>query len=538
MEEFTGINCSYCPDAHRIAASLASARPGRVLPIAIHAGRYAAAYTTTHGTALLNNWASQVSGYPCGMVNRTEFGTKTILNRNAWSSSVSSILRDTSCVNVAARCTLDCETRMLTVEVEAYYTKASSHNENFLNIALLQDNILGPQLGMSQNPSQIVGTQYNHMHMFRGFVGTGQWGDTIHNTAKGDFFTKTYQMQLPTEISSTYVNVNDLHIVAFICQGKDTVLTGCGADVNFVNPVPFISSLKELELFSSCDIEFETAVTLTNITSDTIRSVEIIYGRSGTTPLSYIRNGLQILPGNSDTIHLPIISGGGMISGREYTIFADLLTCNGDTIRSMGEQTLSVSKTKVNATGNLTFTLNTDAYGSETSWKFMKTDGTVIASGGPYSNLSSIGTAEHVININIPSNGCYYFEIYDSGSDGINSSSYGMGNFNFVDATGNTVVSNNGRFGDMARYFFNITGLQGIEEGSETEFSIYPNPAKDFVTVSSDDAIYQIDVIDLQGRVLASHTSSTIPVANLAQGTYLLRITTGNGVSIRKIVKE
>ena len=42
LEEYTGINCGYCPDGHRIANEIAAAHPGRVFVINVHAGSYAA----------------------------------------------------------------------------------------------------------------------------------------------------------------------------------------------------------------------------------------------------------------------------------------------------------------------------------------------------------------------------------------------------------------------------------------------------------------------------------------------------------------
>lgn len=537
LEEFTGINCGYCPDAHRIAADMAANNPGRVFPIAIHAGGYAAAYTTPQGDTLLKNWISEVSGYPCGMVNRTRFASKTILNRGDWNSKVNSILQQNSCVNIAARCTIDCATRDLTVEVEVYYTGASTANINFLNVAVLQNNILGRQSGMELNPDQVVGVQYRHMHMFRKFMSASTWGDTIKNTSRGSFFTKTYTCQLPATISSTTVVPRDISIVAFVAENKNNIITGCEPSMHYLNGTPYLSAFKNTNSYNSCNVEYNTYVTLTNLSTDTISSAEIMYGKDGSVTNSLIRNNLSIAPGTRDTIHLPVIGGSGYLSGREYTLKAYLLSFNGDTVSS-DQQSLKVSKTKVNAQGNLTLTINTDAYGSETTWKFRKIDGTVVASGGPYNNLTSVGTTEHIENITVPGNGCYYIEVEDAAGDGINSTDYGQGNFKIVDATGNTVVSNNGQFGSVARYFMNMTGFQGIDESSEPEFAIFPNPAKDIVTVNSDSEIHQIDVIDLQGKVLSSYASNTVSVADLAQGTYLLRIITDNGASIRKIVKE
>ena len=38
LEEFTGRNCGYCTDGHRIANELMAAHPGRLWAINIHAG--------------------------------------------------------------------------------------------------------------------------------------------------------------------------------------------------------------------------------------------------------------------------------------------------------------------------------------------------------------------------------------------------------------------------------------------------------------------------------------------------------------------
>lgn len=41
IEEFTGRNCGYCPDGHRIANEIMANNPGRVWAINVHAGGYA-----------------------------------------------------------------------------------------------------------------------------------------------------------------------------------------------------------------------------------------------------------------------------------------------------------------------------------------------------------------------------------------------------------------------------------------------------------------------------------------------------------------
>src|SRR5690606_11327986 len=41
LEEFTGVNCQYCPDGHAIAEQILNNNPGNAFAINIHSGGYA-----------------------------------------------------------------------------------------------------------------------------------------------------------------------------------------------------------------------------------------------------------------------------------------------------------------------------------------------------------------------------------------------------------------------------------------------------------------------------------------------------------------
>src|SRR5690625_7333412 len=73
-----------------------------------------------------------------------------------------------SYLNMAVEATLDIDTRELTVHVEAYYTGDSPKSTNRLNVALLQNNTLGPQAGGG------MGNEYVHMRRLVDLL-TGQW---------------------------------------------------------------------------------------------------------------------------------------------------------------------------------------------------------------------------------------------------------------------------------------------------------------------------------------------------------------------------
>ena len=80
----------------------------------------------------------------------------------------------------------------------------------------------------------------------------------------------------------------------------------------------------------------------------------------------------------------------------------------------------------------------------------------------------------------------------------------------------------------------------GIEENEDNSIAIFPNPAKEVLNITSEKVINQIDVYDVNGKLVKSYTNvnNTINVKDLATGVYMLNITTEDGQVSKKIVKE
>lgn len=94
----------------------------------------------------------------------------------------------------------------------------------------------------------------------------------------------------------------------------------------------------------------------------------------------------------------------------------------------------------------ISVSLTTDMYGSETTWQVKDVStNTVLASGGPYSNLSNSGTTvQSIPDITVDGTGCYVFTINDSYGDGI-CCSYGSGSYS-VSYDGNVMGSGGNAF--------------------------------------------------------------------------------------------
>ncbi len=224
LEEFTGIHCTYCPDGHAIAQSILNNNPGRAFTIAIHQGSFAVPstgepdYRTIFGDPIANQ--TGLTGYPSGTVNRHVFtGNTTALGRSAWSASCDQIMQELSPVNLGLSSQYEASTRTLTIDVELYYTADAPASVNYINVALTQDSIYGPQTGGG------AGSNYRHMHMLRHMI-TGQWGDEVTTTAAGSLVNRTYTYVVPESFNNIQAVVENMKVVAFVAEDHQEVYTG------------------------------------------------------------------------------------------------------------------------------------------------------------------------------------------------------------------------------------------------------------------------------------------------------------------------
>lgn len=88
----------------------------------------------------------------------------------------------------------------------------------------------------------------------------------------------------------------------------------------------------------------------------------------------------------------------------------------------------------------------------------------------------------------------------------------------------------------MGKLDCNATAVATV---SSLDFKIFPNPARDFLTIQTDDVLKNVEVLNLQGQVLLVENSKTINLSSLPSGIYFIKIITAKGkVGIRKILVE
>lgn len=297
LEEFTGQKCQYCPDGHKIGNDLAKANPGKIFLINIHSGGYAtpdATYTmdlrTTVGTAI--DGAAGITGYPAGSVNRVK--SPWASNRGAWASEAAAILAEPSPVNVWCKSSVDKDTRLLTTEVEVYYTANGTGTSNKLSVAVLQDGILGDQIGgTTWNPTNYVNGKYVHNHVLRMHQTSTSWGASLDTLTAGKLYKRTYYTVLPANVGNIPLDIYSLKVVAFVAEANNKILSGYETNVYTNDPNKFDLSFVDKTVFPVrvlmdpdpkwCTDKITPKIEVTNLSFTTVTSFDVTATIAGQT---------------------------------------------------------------------------------------------------------------------------------------------------------------------------------------------------------------------------------------------------------------
>jgi len=149
---------------------------------------------------------------------------------------------------------------------------------------------------------------------------------------------------------------------------------------------------------------------------------------------------------------------------------------------SFGADSSTIQNAIFIGTNPVEITLQTDNYGSETTWELLDNNGNLIQSGGPYTDVINGETL--TFNSCLP-NGCYKFKIYDSFGDGICCSN-GNGFYQIKSLSNNIVMSTGGLFtiSDSAIFCVPPTGAPPIADFTYSNNTICAGDTVFFTDVS------------------------------------------------------
>jgi len=281
-----------------------------------------------------------------------------------------------------------------------------------------------------------------------------------------------------------------------------------------------------------CDAVFAPVFSLFNSGSTTISSVTVNYTWNGAAQPSFNWTG-NLAQNQSELVYLPTLTGVGGTNTLEVTLTAP----NGGNDEDLTNNTLTTSyEGYAGATVEIVVSITTDDYGSETTWTVTQ-GGTTFGSGGPYSNDTDGQIEEKTLCL--PA-GCYQFNIFDSYGDGI-CCGYGEGQYRIVAPQG--IIAFGGEFSDDETITFCTDDAVNVNEVSEVNFTLYPNPADDKVSIELPEGVAanSIQLVNNLGQVILDrevnqNNTINIDLSEVARGWYTVRVIDGNSVLTQKLI--
>ena len=430
-----------------------------------------------------------IDGYPTGVVNRS---TSNGQSRGAWAGIANTQLNQASECNIAGLAVVNPQTRIATITVEVYYTGNSTVDQNYLTVAMLQDSILGSQADYGNyNPTQWVGNQYCHMHILRDVISQSAWGDPISPTTQGTLITRTYEYQIPEIIGSPNgvdVDIDNIFFLAWVSERQQgnayrPILTGCELDMVQGSDEPIFPMIRNISQLggATCTHTKTMQVKIQNGGTQTLTAMTIEAEMENDT---YTVNWEGELPQYSvENIEIPVEVPFGT-----HAIKVKILEANGQSVNCEADANLNcIEWSDLEIVGEeevLTIELMQDKFGNHITWNFTTPDGTVLASGGPYTMLASgTGTQLHIEHATIPVDECVKFTIHDEMGNGI-CCSYGHGYFIVKDSQGNVLFGDqdDGDFGEEASYLLSVRNPLPQVAVGETEVSNVDYTHADFIS--------------------------------------------------------
>ncbi len=286
---------------------------------------------------------------------------------------------------------------------------------------------------------------------------------------------------------------------------------------------------------TNCTGKIQPEVTIRNNGSEALTSLEINYSMNGGDAVTYSWSGnLGFL--EAETI---LLDESVFAVEPENVLEVVLESPNGQTDEYLKNNSREI-EVDLAPLGQPTMVLYMilDDNPEEITWEVTNYEGDVIHSGGPYSNPGQTVLEQ----LAFESTNCYTFTIYDEGGDGL--SQGGSVAFGY----GSTYLINEVNFGSKAQAQFRIefTGIAGSV--GDMDFSIYPNPAGQYVYISSSATgvtHFTYSLVNTLGQVVLEGGSSgqlqpgdatRIDIDGIPAGIYSLQIKAGENTIARKLM--
>lgn len=222
LEDYTGHGCVNCPaaahDAHILQENIYHQQ---LVIISVHAGYYASTenfgslydydFNTNAGTAWDNYYGVGLLGNPKGLVDRTEYDGKMVIEPGKWDGAIGERVKTDFLAKITIENNFSGNTLNSKIQAEFQDDLAGSYS---LLACIVQDNFESPQ--KDENIEGGNDTTYLHNNVLRGSM-NGDWGENLaSNPLSDDIFEKSYSINFKADWKP-----ENCRVVAFVYK-EDT----------------------------------------------------------------------------------------------------------------------------------------------------------------------------------------------------------------------------------------------------------------------------------------------------------------------------
>jgi lysyl endopeptidase len=281
-----------------------------------------------------------------------------------------------------------------------------------------------------------------------------------------------------------------------------------------------------------CSNGIAPVIELTNKGTQSLTAAEIHYYLNDNEPVIYNWSG-NLATDENITINLPVLQG----ESGDNAFTVSIVSINGGNDQYPSDNTVVRDFTiNIFMPDTITFQLETDSFGDETTWELTDEDGDVLYEGGPYGE-NSTDTETFFLG-----EGCYTFTIYDEFGDGICCGWAGNGSYSLTLDDG-TVIIEGGAFGESESVNFALDDNLSMETYTlKASVRIYPNPSSGLFSIDAESALHYRLYNALGQQVRAGEITAgtgTLSLADASSGVYLLAVQDESGRETSfKLIKE
>jgi hypothetical protein len=312
-------------------------------------------------------------------------------------------------------------------------------------------------------------------------------GTSLGDLTVGDYFTYTFTW----ELANVYNN-DQLDAIAWV-QNANTkeVYQACKSSETFV---PFYANEAGVSAISNvksviCSGLSEPKAVLTNYGSNalTSASLEMIVNGESMKTLDWSGNLATFA---SETVEFGEISF-NVEDQNLFEVHIKAINGGNDEASSNNATTFEAQSAPLNVASTLKLTIRTDNNPQETTWqvKNMAT-GEIVLEGGPYEQANYNITE----TLQIPSNGCYDFTIFDAGGNGLTNGNgfYGL-------KSGGSTLFSGGVFGSSESNEFAYEVSTDVEENLDGTTQVFPNPASGLLNIVNE-GLQTVAIYNMAGQ--------------------------------------